>query len=175
VHPDRTHALGASEQAAATVRFSDLNTAYSCLRQSRARLLHLLTLERGEKPSVVQQVPEPMMALFLEVIQMARKVDLFLEEKRQLLSAVAKAARFKEGLRWRETLGSLRARMEESLLGMEAELRELNPVWEAAPPIGTPQRIPFLPLDELEAAYRQISFLTRWADQMREQMVKLTL
>ena len=50
VHPDRVHNLGEAERAAAQERYTELNTAYNCLREPKERLQHLLQLELGALP-----------------------------------------------------------------------------------------------------------------------------
>src|SRR5437588_3739183 len=75
VHPDRVHSAGEQEKRGAQERYTLLNAAYSCLRDPKERLLHLLELERGHKPEQVQNIPPDLMELLLEVGQLCREAD----------------------------------------------------------------------------------------------------
>src|SRR6186713_3268751 len=77
VHPDRTHNAPEAEQQEANQRYAELNAAYNKLREPRDRLLHLLELEQGTKPSDIQRIPPGTMDLFVEVGQLCRDVDAF--------------------------------------------------------------------------------------------------
>ncbi len=65
-HPDRVHSASTQERRAAQERYTELNTAYNCLRDPKERLAHLLELERGAKPTQVQDIPSGLMSLSLE-------------------------------------------------------------------------------------------------------------
>src|SRR5688572_29394167 len=67
LHPDRVHRQSASDKAKAQERYTELNAAYTCLREPKDRLLHLLTLESGGKPKDVQNIPAELMDLFFKV------------------------------------------------------------------------------------------------------------
>jgi len=56
-------------------------------------------------------------------------------------------------------------------------LQTLNAAWSAAaaPAVGSPERKGQLPLDEVEALYRESSFLARWRGQLQERFVQLSL
>ena len=47
VHPDKIHSASDAEKAAAAQSFARLNTAFTCLAEPKARLLHLRALELG--------------------------------------------------------------------------------------------------------------------------------
>jgi len=81
VHPDRVHGAEDSVKRAAQERFAELNTAYSCLREPKERLAHLLELETGAKPRQVQNVPSDLMNAFMEITNVCRGADSFLGEK----------------------------------------------------------------------------------------------
>ena len=46
-HPDRVHNALPAKKKSAHERYTELNTAYLCLREPRESLRHLLELERG--------------------------------------------------------------------------------------------------------------------------------
>src|SRR5688572_12200564 len=66
-HPDRVHTATPTEKEFANRRFSDLNAAFTCLREPKDRLRHLLELELGAKPKDLQEIPPDPADLFLEI------------------------------------------------------------------------------------------------------------
>lgn len=174
-HPDRFHQLPEPEREAASQRFASLNAAYNCLRDTKARLQHLLHLERGAKPREVQAFPDALMDLFGEVSKLGRQVDGFLEQKERAVSPLLKVAMAERSMEWTDKLEALLAVLQARQAAMEGELKEMNGAWEAAPPIGAPERLQSLPLLRLEELYRDASYLARWTGQLRERLVQLGL
>src|SRR5690242_19839859 len=99
-HPDRAHSASPLEKESATRRYAELNLAHSTLREPRDRLLHLIELERGEKPSDIQRIPPGTMDLFVEVGQLCRDIDGFLVERGRVSSPMLKVRMFEKGLEW---------------------------------------------------------------------------
>src|SRR5687768_10197740 len=89
-HPDRAHGAAEPEKQAATSRYAALNAAWRCLSEPRDRLLHLLELELGHKPSGLQQTPADAMELFMDVGRLCREVDQFLAERARATSPMLK-------------------------------------------------------------------------------------
>lgn len=174
-HPDRFHAAPADERAAAGQRYAELNAAYQCLNDPRERLLHLLTLERGAKPRDVQRIPPGTMDLFVEIGQTCRDADAFLAERSKVTSPMLKAQMFQRGLEWVDRLNALQQKVNAKREELDAELKRLNAAWDAAPPVGSPDRAAALPLDRLEQLYRATSYVTRWTEQIQERLVQLAL
>lgn len=173
IHPDRFHGAPPAEKEAATRRFAELNAAYNTLRESRERLILLLELERGSRPADIQRLPPGTMDLFVEVGQVCRDCDEFLRRRGEGTSPMLRLKHLQEGLAWGERLGSLQQRILARREALEAELREMNAVWEQAPPPGDPARLPALPLGRLEEIYRSLSYATRWTGQLQERVVQL--
>jgi curved DNA-binding protein CbpA len=175
VHPDRFHHLPEAEKAAASERYTALNTANQCLSDPKERLRHLLELELGAPPRDVQRIPPGTMDLFMEVGQRCREVDAFLGENAAPTSPLLKVQRFARALEWTDRLQLL----QESVNGMRekllAELQAMNAVWESAPPIGAAGRSGALPLERVEQVYRLLSYLSRWTEQLQERLVQLAL
>src|SRR3954469_22469544 len=67
LHPDRVHGATAAEKERVQGRYSEVNTAYQTLRDPKLRLAHLLELESGAKPGAIQNAPEDLMDLFMQV------------------------------------------------------------------------------------------------------------
>jgi curved DNA-binding protein CbpA len=174
VHPDKVHSAGEVEKAAANKRYAELNAAYNCLREPKERLLHLIELELGKKPSDIQKIPPGTMDLFVEVGQTCRDADAFLAEKSKVTSPLLKVQLFERGHEWVEKLNSLQQKINFKRDELSNELRELNSVWQNAPPIGSPERVAKLPLERLEQIYRIFSYIARWSEQIQERVVQLS-
>jgi len=111
VHPDRVHNLGAAERAAAQERYTELNTAYNCLREPKERLHHLLTLELGVLPKDIQRIPSDLMDLSLEVGKACREADAFLAEKAKATSPLLQVTFFERGQEFADKLQAIRQRV----------------------------------------------------------------
>ena len=174
-HPDRVHNEAPPDKQAATLHYTDLNAAYTCLREPKARLRHLLELERGSRPREVQPVPPDTMDLFFEVGQLGRAADAFLSRRNRLDSPLLKAEVFEEGFEWREKINALEQRLAERVAVLDEELRTLNRDWETAAPLPDPARAQTLPLARLEEMYQLYGYLTRWRGQLQERLTQLSL
>ena len=174
-HPDRVHAAGAAATGAAAEQFAQLNAAHLCLREPRARLRHLLELERGIRPAEVQRTPPALMDRFLEVGQLCQNLDRFLAGKAQLTAPMLKVRAFEQGLDWLDQIQSLQGKIADEQRRLEVELQAMNPAWLQAPPPGAATRSASLPLDRLEEIYRVISYFARWMAQLQERSVLLAL
>ena len=173
VHPDRFHSAAESERQRATARYAELNAAYNILREPKERLLHLIELEAGAKPNDVQRIPPGTMDLFVEVGQLCRDVDSFIVERARVTSPLLKVQMFERGMEWTDKLQALQQRINAKRDELSAELQQMNPVWDSAPAVGSPQRVAALPLERLEQIYRVLSYVARWAEQIQERNVQL--
>ena len=173
VHPDRVHSASDVQKQAANARYAELNAAHNTLREPRERLLHLLELERGAKPSDIQRIPPGTMDLFVEVGQLCRDVDAFLAERAKVTSPLLKVKMFERGMEWTDKLQALQQNINAKREELAAELQQMNPVWESAPPISSPERAAALPLERLEQIYRVFSYIARWSEQIQERNVQL--
>src|SRR5688572_31276475 len=132
VHPDRTHNAPEAEKQQTNQRYAELNAAYNTLREPRDRLLHLLELEAGAKPSDIQRIPPGTMDLFVEVGQLCRDVDTFIGEKSKVTSPMLKVELFEKGMDWTDKLNALQKQIEAKRTELEAELKAMNLIWQAA-------------------------------------------
>ena len=162
LHPDR--AGTEAEKAEAQTAYTELNAAYTCLREPKERLLHLLTLERGSKPQDVQSIPAEIMDWFFEVGTLCREADAFLMEKAAANSPLLRVQFFERSEELRERLQVMAAKLKGKLAELEAQSKELNAAWEGSSA---------LPLERLEAIYRLTSYYTRWLSQLQERVVQL--
>ncbi|HKQ40380.1 MAG TPA: DnaJ domain-containing protein [Verrucomicrobiae bacterium] len=156
VHPDRVHGQSEADRKAAQERYTHLNAAYQCLRDSKTRLLHYLELERG-KLQDVQDIPPETMDLFFRVGKLCREADQFLREKRQVNSPLLKVQMFERGQPLQQALNALAAELRGRVSTLETELKIVSA------------------LTRLEAIYRLLSYYTRWQAQLQERAVELSL
>jgi curved DNA-binding protein CbpA len=173
VHPDRTHNAPEAEKQQTNQRYAELNAAYNTLREPRDRLLHLLELESGAKPSDIQRIPPGTMDLFVEVGQLCRDVDAFQAQRKNVTSPLLKVQMFERGMEWTDKLQGLQQRINAKRDELTAELQQMNAIWDSAPPVGSPQRAAALPLERLEQIYRVFSYIARWTEQIQERVVQL--
>ncbi|HTD86315.1 MAG TPA: DnaJ domain-containing protein [Candidatus Binatia bacterium] len=157
VHPDRVHGQSEDNRNAAQERYTQLNAAYQCLRETKARLHHLLELERGAKLQDVQEIPPETMDLFFQVGKLCREADQMLAEKRQTNSPLLKVQLFERTAPLQEALNRLATGLRTRISALEDELKPSPP-----PP-------------RLEAIYRLVSYYTRWLAQLQERAVQLII
>ena len=174
VHPDRFHQAAETEQHAASQRFVALNAAYQVLREPKDRLLHLLELELGAKPTDVQPTSSGALELFMEVGQLCREVDAFLSERAKLTSPLLLVGMFERGQEWTDKLNAVQNRIQDEQDRLLAEAKEMNARWEFIDGLAETERGRQLPLDRLEQMYRRFSFLARWSEQIRERVLRLS-
>ena len=175
LHPDRIHQSSVEEKQRAQERYAQLNSAYQCLLQPRDRLQHLLELETGAKPSAIQNALPAFMNLFLEIGGLCQAADKLIEEKHATASPLLRVSLFERGQQLAERIQALQEKLRTLSATHETALREMNPAWETAPPVGDPSRAAALPLAELEENYRAFSYLSRWSAQLQERFVELAV
>ena len=173
-HPDRVHGSSEAEKLAANQRYAELNAAYTCLREPKDRLLHLIELELGSKPKDVQRIPPGTMDLFVEVGQICREVDSFLGEKAKATSPLLQVQFFKQGMDWIDRLNALQQRVNAQRDELTGELKAMNAPFAAPQPTSSPERRASLPLERLEQIYRVFSYVSRWTEQIGERLVLLS-
>ncbi len=173
-HPDRSHDASEAEKQLASQRFAELNAAYNCLREPKSRLRHLSELESGSKLKEIQKIPPDAMAMFFEVGQLCREVDAFLTQNAAVTSPLVKVEVFERGQEWTDKLNEVQRKVNAKLEVLSAELKQLNPAWENAPPEGA-ARLNSLPMKQLESLGREFSYLARWSGQIQDRIVRLSL
>ena len=167
-HPDRIHSARESDKVDATKRFTELNTAYSCLAEPKLRLLHLLELELGAKPKDIQQIPTALADLFAEVATSCRSADGFLVEKSKVTSPLLQVQLFERGQDWVEKLNLLQRKLNELCEKLMIELKSLDALWTSADAVSRREILP-----KLEELYRLFGYFNRWNSQIQERVVQL--
>jgi DnaJ-domain-containing protein 1 len=165
VHPDRVHNLSEAERQQAQQRYTELNAAYNCLRDPRNRLRHLLELERGSAPKDIQQIPQDLMNVFMEVSQVCRQADAFLAAKGKVSSPLLKVQMFERGQEWTEKLRHLLNSVSARRESLVEELKMIDARWS--------QSANSNPLERLENLYRLFSYFDRWLAQIQERLTQL--
>jgi curved DNA-binding protein CbpA len=173
LHPDRFHNAPPDEKEKASQRYTDLNTAYTTLREPRDRLLHLYELETGAKPKDIQRIPPGTMDLFVEVGQKCRDVDQFLKEKAGTTSPLLQVQMFQKAQEWVDQLTALQKRVDQKRTELEEEIRAMNGEWEAKEG-AVSSKISDATLERLEQIYRIFSYIARWKEQIQERSVQLS-
>lgn len=172
-HPDRAHNAPAAERAASQARYTGLNAAYSCLREPRTRLRHLLELERGGKPGEVQAIPADLMELFLELSKPMREADAFLREKAAVTSPLLKVRLFERGQEWSDKLAGFQRELRSRHDALLEQVKELDAAWPHHMAADEASRESAL--RRLEQVFRALSFIARWSEQLQERIVQLAL
>ena len=174
-HPDRVHAASEAEKQAASARYAELNAAWQCLGDTRQRLAYLLELEQGSKPEGIENMPAELTSMFMEAGQFCKALDGFLLERSRASSPMLRVKMFNESMEWTQRVNLILPRLTTQRAGLEEELKAMNPLWDAAPPVGYPKRSASLPLKRLEEIYRRWSYVSRWIGQLQERVVQLSL
>jgi curved DNA-binding protein CbpA len=169
LHPDRAHG-DENQRDAVQTRYTELNAAYSCLRDPRKRLTHLLELERGATPSELQAVPDDLLNTFFEVSRICRATDQFVSERNAANSLLLKAQSFERGQEisdevraFQASLAALRGQLLGSLKDLDAEWDQVESSTRDAA------------LARLEEIRRLLGFYDRWIGQLQERFVQLAM
>src|SRR5215831_5306550 len=93
-HPDKQRTGSEVEKLAANRHYAELNAGYRCLAEPKSRLLHLLELEQGAKLRDIQQIPDALADLFVEVAVTCRNADNFLNDKSKATSPLLQVQQF---------------------------------------------------------------------------------
>jgi curved DNA-binding protein CbpA len=171
VHPDRLQEHPAHQPGPADPRFAELNAAYNTLRDPKLRLAHLLELERGGKPSDLQEIPPDLTELWMQIGLLCREVDAFLRQKQAARSPLLRVELFEQSQEWTEELSPVQQKLSGMQDALTAQLKREDNAWQDAP---DPDRRAVV-LARLEALYRLFGFTGRWAQQVQERIVLLSL
>lgn len=171
-HPDKIHAATSAERDLASRRFAELNAAFNCLREPKARLRHLLELELGSTPKQVLEIPPALTDLFTEIAGFRREVDAFLTEAARVQSPLLRLQVFECAQEWINRLRAVQKRLGDREADLLQELKSLDVEWGAS--IKNPVQRGVL-LRRVEQIHQQLSFYQRWKAQVQETVLKLSV
>jgi curved DNA-binding protein CbpA len=170
-HPDRVHNASEAEKAAANRHYAELNAAWQCLADPKTRLLHLLELERGNRPAEIQTIPPALADWFAGIAVVCQEADGFLLEREKVTSPLLKIQWFEraqvwiERLQaWQKNLGGLRGELDE-------RLKQLDQAWVKT---GDRKEDRTASLARLEELYRFYGYFNRWQNQLQERVARLS-
>jgi DnaJ-domain-containing protein 1 len=167
-HPDKHPSADEAAKGLAAKQFAELNTAYQCLVEPKARLLHLLELERGEKPKDIQQIPAALADWFVEVARVCRDTDAFIAEKARTTSPLLQVQLFPRGQEWIAKLSGLQKEFNQLSESITGELRLVDAQWTRGDPDVRRNLLP-----KLEELYRLFGYLSRWQSQVQERISRI--
>jgi curved DNA-binding protein CbpA len=173
VHPDRVHEAGDEQKRIAHEQFTQLNAAYGCLSEPRSRLQHLVELETGVKPSQVKEIAPGLMEMFQAVANICKQADMVIREKEGTSSPLLKARLFDRAERMRQELMELGRQVDTGRDALAAELKEVDRGW--LEPMSQEAVSRKSMLRQLDDIYRRYSYLNRWAEQIRERLLRLAI
>ncbi|HLH55482.1 MAG TPA: DnaJ domain-containing protein [Verrucomicrobiae bacterium] len=172
-HPDHVGGTDPAEKSAAERRYAELNEAYQHLKKPKERLQHLLETETGAKPAQVQQIPEDLMDLFMQVGNLLKQADALLKEKEQTTSPLLQVRCFEAGQVLTEQLVELQKKLTERRQELLTELQAIDARWMDQARTDAVARATML--RRLEQLYRLFSYYSRWEEQAQERIVQLAL
>ena len=168
-HPDRVHEASDSERAGVTNRYAELNAAFQCLAEPKLRLRHLLELELGSKPQDIETIPSALANFFAEVATTCRNADIFLAEKKQVLSPILQVQLFERGQDWLEELSTLQGKLNTLKEKLTEDLKSTDRNWMTCDSESR-QKL----LSNLEEIYRLFGYFNRWTNQIHERILQLS-
>lgn len=170
-HPDKLNCANESEKLAANRRYAELNAAYTCLAEPKLRLLHLLELELGARPSDVHEISPDLADLFAEVAATCRNADSFLAGKSKTTSPLLQAQLFERGQEWIDQLQELQKKLARLVGKLVEDLKSADTAWTSK----SDSNGRAILLSHLEGLYRLFGYFNRWNNQIQERIVQLTL
>jgi DnaJ-domain-containing protein 1 len=165
VHPDRVHQCSPEEKENAHRRYTELNTAYQCLREPKERLRCLIELETGQRPADVQAVPDGLLDWFVRINSSLRDTDALLQEKVTITSPLLKVGLLERSQPLIDQLQSLLQQLEKQQAALLRDLQSLAAQWDTATHDWS----------RLGEICQRLSYLNRWASQIRERTLQLSL
>jgi DnaJ-domain-containing protein 1 len=172
VHPDRVHNSEPHLRQQAGERYAELNAAYQCLRNPKARLEHLCQLEKGVKPGDLRAIPNDVMQFFAEVGALLRETNGLNTEKAAVTSAILRVGLLEKSTPYLEKISKLQASIHTRLQEVTNELRGLDREWDEC--LQDPARRASA-LASVERLYHLFGFFERWAGQLQERSFQLTV
>jgi hypothetical protein len=172
-HPDRFRENSAASGAAQD-RFTTLNTAYNCIREPRRRLRHLLELELGKKPTDLQEIPPGLIDVFIQHGKLCREADAFLAERAKVNSPLVRVQYWERGQVIAEKLLAWQGQLNSAVEDLNGRLKGADARWIIAGSTSV-KHDRDAQLGELTELLSLFSYYGRWASQVQERIVQLTM
>ena len=165
---DKMHRLSAEHHPDvakdASVDFTELNAAYHTLHDPKSRLRHLLELEFPGSLAGGLDIPFDINRLFETMARERHSVGVFFEKKSHLKSPIEIALLSSEKIELLGVLEKLLGVLTQKLDGIFMQLKFIDAVWEDDRASSR---------DALVDIYQGVSYVGRWIDQVREDVLKL--
>ena len=145
-------------------QFTALNAAYSILRESAARLRHLLELTAPAALAATSAAPFELADLFMEIAGLRRRLDDLLSKRNAATSPLTRALLAAEESVLRRDLTTARERLEAAESASLDELRMVDSGWD---------KLSAEAGDSLPRLYQRLAYLARWLAQTREALFVL--
>lgn len=172
VHPDRVHGADEGTRQSAAGQYAALNAAHQCLREPKARLQHLIHLERGGKPGDSNQIPDDMLRLFQETGSLLRQADLLIAGQTRSASPVVRVQLMEKALPCLNSITLLQSVLRVRRAQLDSELVSLDAAW---PMTSGREQVPEPMLRGAERLCHLYGFIDRWQAQLQERSFQLTL
>lgn len=159
---EKFHALTASQHpdVNASGDFAAINNAYQILSDPVKRLRHFLELAAPAALQSTPQIPPQLAELFLQVGAARQLADAFWKKQAQAVSPLAQALLASEKYHALEQLEKCSATVEQRRAALCADLSGCD---ETSDPV------------TLARVLAELSFLSKWGEQMREMIFKFAL
>lgn len=160
-HPDKFHSELEEKKREAEKNYIRINEAHQVLQDPCSRLRHLIELESGSKPGVVDKLPEMVMDLFMEVAGSVKNLDNCIKEKAEVSNPLLKMAAVQKGMSLSEPTQKVLQKIQTYQDSIISEIKRLDADWEG----GHKKDI-----DSLEILYRSLSHTEKWLKQLNEKL-----
>jgi DnaJ-domain-containing protein 1 len=162
-HPDKATA---PEKVSSEREFQGLNESYNVLRNTRARLLHLLELNGARAQEHVQAVPPSALEFFTSIASIIKRADALIREKSTIQSPMVRVQFMDKALEQVEEMQHLQEKLRKKILWIDGDLEAATNRWV------TP--LPAEVLAGLSEYSATLGFLERWNAQLQERIGALT-
>lgn len=159
-HPDKFHTADQKQKNEAEARYSEINQAQQIISNPSSRIRHLLTLESSSPPSVVDQLPNAVMDLFMEVEKILRQFESCIKEKETLSNPLLKMNVVQRAMDLAEPTQVVMEKLRGYQDQLLNELKSLSSNWSEPTPRSH--------LASLEEIYRSLTHIDKWIQKINE-------
>ncbi|MCD8534639.1 MAG: hypothetical protein LR011_07575 [Verrucomicrobia bacterium] len=128
-HPDLVHSSGPADRAQAESHYASLNCAASVLRDIPQRLKHLIELESGLRPGVVEELPQSLMDLFMDVASVLKQLEDCVRQRNTHSNPMLKALAFQKALALSKPVEVMLAKLQNYETDLVLQLQKCDAQW----------------------------------------------